>query len=88
MGRAIRRLVSLYDSLDDLIEAADEHDDVDDDEMELVTSDILDKRQECVDVLYHTIWPPDGYFKDCKSSCCIPNSYTGSAFGRKGNRRS
>ena len=55
MGCAIRRIVSLYDSLDDLIQAADEHDNVDDDEMELVTPDILDKCQECVIALFHSL---------------------------------
>ncbi len=50
MGRAIRRLVSLYESLDDLLQAADDHNsnehDDDDDEEELFTEEALEKRQE------------------------------------------
>ena len=48
MGRAIRRLVSLYESLDDLLQAADDHnvdEDEEDDEEEL-TEEALEKRQE------------------------------------------
>ncbi len=51
MGRAIRRLVSLYESLDDLLQAADDHNTTDDDEdtdVELLTEEALEKKQECV----------------------------------------
>ena len=49
MGRAIRRLVSLYDSLDDLLQAADDHatnEDEENDEAELLTEEALEKQQE------------------------------------------
>ena len=48
MGRAIRRLVTLYESLDDLLQAADDHngnDDEENDEAEL-TEEALEKKQE------------------------------------------
>ena len=48
MGRAIRRLVTLYESLDDLLQAADDHngdDDDENDEAEL-TEEALEKKQE------------------------------------------
>ena len=51
MGRAIRRLVTLYESLDDLLQAADDHNSNDDDEdndVELLTEEALEKKQECV----------------------------------------
>ena len=50
MGRAIRRLVTLYESLDDLLQAADNHngdDDEENDEAEL-TEEALEKKQEWV----------------------------------------
>ena len=50
-GRAIRRLVTLYESLDDLLQAADDHNSNDDDEdndVELLTEEALEKKQECV----------------------------------------
>ena len=50
MGRAIRRLVTLYESLDDLLQAADDHngdDDEENDEAEL-TEEALEKKQEWV----------------------------------------
>ncbi len=49
MGRAIRRLVSLYESLDDLLQAADDHatiEDEENDEAELLTEEALEKQQE------------------------------------------
>ena len=49
MGRAIRRLVSLYESLDDLLQAADDHatnKDEENDEAELLTEEALEKQQE------------------------------------------
>ena len=49
MGRAIRRLVSLYESLDDLLQAADDHStngDEEHDEAELMTEEALEKQQE------------------------------------------
>lgn len=54
MGRAIRRLVTLYESLDDLLQAADdratnENEDSDDEE-DLLTEEVLEKRQEYVNV--------------------------------------
>ena len=54
MGRAIRRLVTLYKSLDDLLQAADdratnENEDSDDEE-DLLTEEVLEKRQEYVNV--------------------------------------
>ena len=56
MGRAIRRLVSLYDSLDDLLQAADNHnseqDEETDDEVEFLTEEALEKKQEYVCIYY------------------------------------
>ena len=54
MGRAIRRLVTLYESLVDLLQAADdratnENEDSDDEE-DLLTEEVLEKRQEYVNV--------------------------------------
>ena len=52
LGRAIRRLVSLYESLDDLLQAADDHncsEDEEDDEEEL-TEEAQEKKQEYVAV--------------------------------------
>lgn len=47
MGRAIRRLVSLYESLDDLLQAADDHNSghQETDDVEL-TEEALEKIQE------------------------------------------
>ena len=53
MGRAIRHLVTLYESLDDLLQAADDHaicEDEDDDEEELLTEEALERKQEYADV--------------------------------------
>ncbi len=54
MGRAIRRLVTLYESLDDLLQAADDHaiseNEDDDDEEELLTEEALERKQEYTDV--------------------------------------
>lgn len=53
MGRAIRRLVSLYESLDDLLQAADDHatnENEEDDETELLTEEALEKQQEYANV--------------------------------------
>ncbi len=48
MGRAIRRLVTLYESLDDLLQAADDHaiNEDEDDEEEELTEEALERRQE------------------------------------------
>ena len=49
MGRAIRRLVTLYESLDDLLQAADDHaidENEESDEDELLTEEALEKKQE------------------------------------------
>ena len=49
MGRAIRRLVTLYESLDDLLQAADDHainENEESDEDELLTEEVLEKKQE------------------------------------------
>ncbi len=53
MGRAIRRLVTLYESLDDLLQAADDHainENEDEDEEELLTEEALERKQEYADV--------------------------------------
>ncbi|KJA27917.1 hypothetical protein HYPSUDRAFT_197489 [Hypholoma sublateritium FD-334 SS-4] len=49
MGRAIRRLVSLYESLDDLLQAADDHntnENEENDEAELLTEEAQERLQE------------------------------------------
>ncbi len=48
MGRAIRRLVTLYESLDDLLQAADDHaiNEDEDDEEEELTEEAQERRQE------------------------------------------
>ena len=58
LGRAIRRLVSLYESLDDLLQAADDYNcndnDDDDDEAELLTEEAQEKHQEYTSInLFH-----------------------------------
>ena len=64
MGRAIRRLVSLYDLLDDLIQAADDHkneEDEETDEEEFLTEEALEKKQEyvCIYYLFSTAFSQD-----------------------------
>ena len=51
MGRAIRRLVSLYETLDDLLQAADDHngdENEESDEEEPLTEEALEKKLEYV----------------------------------------
>ena len=54
LGRAIRRLVTLYESLDDLLQAADDYacneNEENDDEEELLTEEALEKQQEYANV--------------------------------------
>lgn len=79
MGRAIRRLVSLYESLDDLLQAADDHSDEDeeDDEDELLTEEALEKKQEYVSIyLLDSLLSMSSGFSDRKvNSMPLKSSY-------------
>lgn len=55
LGRGIRRLVSLYESLDDLLQAADDHNSNEneaDADAEPPTTEGLEKKQEFVNILF------------------------------------
>ena len=80
MGRAIRRLVSLYESLDDLLQAADDHSDEDsedDDEDEVLTEEALEKQQEYVSTyLLDSLLSTSSGFSDRKvNSMPLKSSY-------------